>query len=191
MCTYDKDTLEPIPPVLEVGQKEHIFVVQDESIFHANDLKHEMWLKEGEQPLRQKGNGRAIHVSDFVTERSSTGRLSLSEDELQTHSSLPTEEQLSCTDARKIIYPGKNHDKWWDMEQLLEQTAGAVDVFEYLFPDAVGVFVFDCSSSHEAFGKDALNINNMNVKPGGKQARMHDTIIPLTNPAPKPGAPDT
>ena len=129
MCTYDQETLEPIPPILQDGQKEHIFVVQDESIFHANDLKREMWLKEGEQPLRQKGNGRAIHVSDFVTERSATGRLSLSEDELRAHNSLPDNRKLKHTDARKIIYPGKNHDKWWDMEQLLEQTAHAVDIF--------------------------------------------------------------
>ena len=191
MCTYDDEKLEPIPPNLQDGQKEHILIVQDESIFHANDLKRDLWLREGEQPLRQKGNGRAIHVSDFVTERTETGRLCLSEDQLKANSLLPDEEQLKHTDARKIIYPGKNHDKWWDMEQLLNQTTHAIDIFEHLFPDAVGVFVFDCSSAHEAFGKNALNVNNMNVRPGGKQARMHDTVIPETNPPPKPGAPDT
>lgn len=191
MCSYDKQTMEPIPPILRDNEKEHIFVVQDESIFHANDRKRELWLSKGQQPLRQKGNGRAIHVSDFVTERSQTGRLSLSFDQLERHSRLPSSKQLKQTDARKIIYPGKNHDKWWDMEQLKEQTMSALDIFEYLFANAVGVFVFDCSSSHEAFAKDALNVNTMNVKPGGKQVHMHDTVIPLGNPPPKPGSIDT
>lgn len=183
--------MEPIPPILRDDQKEHIFVVQDESIFHANDQKRELWLSKGQQPLRQKGNGRAIHVSDFVTERLETGRLCLNSVQLAKHNQLPTPSQLKQTNARKIIYPGKNHDKWWDMEQLKEQTMSALDIFEYLFPRAVGVFVFDCSSSHEAFAKDALNVNNMNVKPGGKQVHMHDTVIPLGNPAPKPGTIDT
>lgn len=183
--------MEPIPPCLQINQKEHIFVVQDESIFHANDQKRELWLQKGQQPLRQKGNGRAIHVSDFVTERSETGRLCLSSSQLAAHNRLPEASQLKQTNARKIIYPGKNHDKWWDMEQLKEQTLSALLIFEYLFPHAVGVFVFDCSSSHEAFAKDALNVNKMNVNPGGKQVHMHDTVIPPGNPPPKPGSIDT
>lgn len=191
MCTYDDKTLEPILPSLPENEKEHVLVVQDESIFHTNDQKRELWLAKGEQPLRQKGNGRAVHVSDFVTERTSTGRLCLDSDQLRIHNRLPKDIQLEQTDARKIIFPGKNHDKWWDMEQLMQQTRKAVDIFEYLLPHAVGVFVFDCSSAHEAFSKDALNVNNMNVKPGGKQARMHDTVIPQTNPPPKHGRPDT
>lgn len=188
---YDETTMEPIPPNLQGNEKEHIFVVQDESIFHANDQKRELWLAKGQQPLRQKGNGRAIHVSDFVTERSQTGRLSLSPEQLEKHRQMPSSQQLKQTDARKIIYPGKSHDKWWDMEQLKEQTMLALDIFEYLFPEAVGVFVFDCSSSHEAFAKNALNVNNMNVKPGGKQVHMHNTVIPLGNPPPKPGTVDS
>lgn len=39
MRSYDKQTMEPIPPILRDNEKEHIFVVQDESIFHANDQK--------------------------------------------------------------------------------------------------------------------------------------------------------
>jgi len=52
------------------------------------------------------------------------------------------------------------------------------------------VWIFDCSSNHEGFGLDALNVNNMNVGPGGKRALMHPTIVPLDNPAPPPGMPD-
>ena len=76
------------------------------------------------------------------------------------------------TDAHKIIYPGKNTDKWWDLPQLMEQMKDAVDVFEYIHPGAVGVWAFDCSSAHEGLSPDTLNVNRMNVNPGGKQTLM-------------------
>jgi hypothetical protein len=100
-------------------------------------------------------------------------------------------ERLCVFDARKIIYPGKNHNAWWDLEQLQEQTIDAVNIFEYLHPDKVGVWLFDCSSAHEGLAVDALNVNNMNVNPGGKQKLLRDTIIPLNNPPPQPGKADT
>ena len=94
-------------------------------------------------------------------------------------------------DARKIIYPGKNADAWWDMAQLLMQIKDAIPIFEYLHPEAIGIWVFDCSSAHEALADDALNMKNMNIKPSGKQCQLHPTIIPLNNPPPKPGKRDT
>jgi hypothetical protein len=77
------------------------------------------------------------------------------------------------------------------LEQLKDQLIGAVNIFEYLHPDAVGVWVFDYSSSHRGLAADALNVNKMNVNPGGKQKLLRDTIIPLTNPPPKSGKLDT
>jgi hypothetical protein len=50
--------------------------------------------------------------------------------------------------------------------------------------------VFDRSSAHEGFAEDALNINNMNVNPGGKQKKLRDTVIPHNNPGPAPGEED-
>ena len=37
-------------------------------------------------------------------------------------------------------------------------------------------WVFDHSSCHAAMAPDALDVGEMNVKPGGKQQIMHDTI---------------
>jgi hypothetical protein len=53
-----------------------------------------------------------------------------------------------------------------------------------MYPDAVAEFIFDQSSAHGAFAKDALNTKDMNVKPGGRQRKMHDTYIPIDNPNP-------
>ncbi|KAI5116463.1 hypothetical protein M0805_006723 [Coniferiporia weirii] len=188
---YEEETLAPLPLNLGPGEREHILIVQDESIFHVNDQCQEMWLANGERPLHQKGNGHAIHISDFLCEGSGTGRLSLTESQLAEHSKLPSDQQLQITDVWKVIYPGKNHDKWWDMPQLLTQTKHAVDIFECIQPGATAIFVFDCSSAHKAFAGDALNVNNMNVNSGGKQSMLRDTIIPLNNPPPKINAQDT
>jgi hypothetical protein len=66
-CEYDGNEMEPLPTVL--AKKEHIPVYQDESIFHTSESRRRAWLKDGQQPLKKKGNGQAIHVSDFITER--------------------------------------------------------------------------------------------------------------------------
>lgn len=71
------------------------------------------------------------------------------------------------------------------------QIKDAILIFEYLHPGAIGIWVFDCSSAHEAFADDALNVNNMNVKPGGKQHKLCNTTIPLNNLPPKQGDLDT
>ena len=66
-----------------------------------------------------------------------------------------------------------------------------IKVFEHTHPDCVAIFVFDRSSAHEGFAENALNIHNMNVNPGGKQRKLRDTTIPLSNPDPAPGEEDT
>ena len=135
------------------------------------------------------GSQRSVHVSNFILE--TTGRLSLTPAQLERQQLLPSPKCLHITDARKIIHPGKNGDPWWDCAQLLAQLKDRIPIFEYLHPGAVGVWIFDCLSAHDSFGDNALNINNMNVRPGGKQRKLRDTVIPLNNPPPKPGCPDT
>ena len=61
-----------------------------------------------------------------------------------------------------------------------------------MHPGKVGTRIFDRSSAHKGLAPDALNVNNMNVNPGGSSTKlMRSTIIPLNNPPPKPGRPDT
>lgn len=107
--------MEPVPSVFH--DKEHIPIFQDESTFHTNEYRRRVWVPEGKQPLRKKGNGRAIHVSDFVTER---GRLVLTEEEQKANAARPIAARIKM-DARVIIHPGKGHDAWWDGAQLAEQ----------------------------------------------------------------------
>jgi hypothetical protein len=90
-----------------------------------------------------------------------------------------------------IIYPGKGFDAWWDLKQLIEQIKNTISIFELTHPNCTGVFVFNWSSTHEGFVEEALNINRMNVNPGGKQKWLRNTIIPLNNLDPAPGKDDT
>jgi hypothetical protein len=68
MATYDDQTLEPIPPTLQPGEKEHVLVVQDETVFHTNEYCRRVWLTQDQQPICKKGRGRAIYVLDFISE---------------------------------------------------------------------------------------------------------------------------
>jgi hypothetical protein len=208
-----------IPPELKQGEKIHHPIFHDECCVHANDQCSHVWMREGEQPLRDKGRGRIVHISDFIIEHS--GRLvlpeSLQEEQLklpkqpappapattsadapdtvttastsavstpvpastdgitsttkgkgrvsrrkapaqpkpkpadrrtldQTNVWIPppppapfTSYQLPNFDARQIIYPGANHDPWWDMPQLIAQ----VDVYFRVCDSVADVYSLD------------------------------------------------
>jgi hypothetical protein len=75
-------------------------------------------------PLRKKGQGHAIHVSDFIVEQ--TGRLTLSATQREENSHLPDGERLQYADAQEIMYPGKNHDGFWTNDKLVEQVSSNI-----------------------------------------------------------------
>jgi hypothetical protein len=189
MSTYDDTTLDRIPPTLEPGEKEHVLILQDETIFHTNEYRRRMWLTENKQPIRKKGHGRTIHVSDFISK--TIGRIKLSDEQIADQNKQPPEHRLSAFEARKIIYPGKGFDAWWDLRQLIDQIKITISIFDLTHPNCVAVFAFDRSSAHEGFAENALNVNNMNMGPGGKQRKLRNTVIPLNNPDPAPEEEDT
>jgi hypothetical protein len=53
-------------------------------------------------------------ISDGIIE--TCGWLCLSPEQVADQAKLPEASHLHITDAHCIIYPGKNHDKWWDLE---------------------------------------------------------------------------
>lgn len=64
-------------------------------------------------------------------------------------------------------------------------------MLQALSPNKKYVFIFDNSSAHNSLAKDALTVTKMNVNPGGKQAHMHDTVIPRNNPHGLGGQPES
>ena len=92
-------------------------------------------MREGEQPLRKKGRGRLIHVSDFINEEDG-------------HLFLLDETGRIIRDARKIIYPGSNGNPWRDTDHPLVQVESAMEIFEAAHTDCQALFVFDQSSDY-------------------------------------------
>ena len=186
--TYDKDTLQPTPPKLNPGKKEHVSLSSDECINHTNDGWHQQWLQGNQQPLKKKGNSQGNHICGWISEE--TGHLQLSYKQIAAQALLPEDQHLKITDSWKIIYPGKGFDDWWDLKQLLDAMVHTINIFEVTHPGKVEVFLFNCWSAHEELAADALNINKMNINLGRKQVHLRSTTIPLNNPPPKPGQPD-
>jgi hypothetical protein len=141
MATYDDILLNHIPPTLQAGEKEHVLIMQDKTIFHMNEYRWRMWLLQDQQPIRKKGNGCAIHVSDFISKM--IGWIRLSDEQIANQPKLPAEDRLAAFKARKIIYPGKGFDAWWDLPQLIDQLKILIKIFNLTHPNCVGVFVFD------------------------------------------------
>ena len=189
MATYDEETLDCISPMLPPGKREHVLVFQDESIFHTNEYRQREWLAGDQHAIWKKGNGRVVHVSDFISK--TIGQIKLSEDQIAQQLTLPDNDRLPVFEARKITYPRKGFDTWWDLSQLINQLRHTIRVFNYTHPDQVAIFVWDRSSAHEGFAENALNVHNMNVNPGKKQRKLRDTVIPLNNRDPAPGEEDT
>ncbi|RGB31071.1 hypothetical protein C1646_606786, partial [Rhizophagus diaphanus] len=81
-----------IEPNLNEGDKRHILVTHDESVFYANDSK------------KHSGDlaGLSLHISDFLTEVDS--RLKFEQDE-------------ACI----TIKPDVNRNSWWKAEDLITQ----------------------------------------------------------------------
>ncbi|KAH8922371.1 hypothetical protein BT69DRAFT_1308593 [Atractiella rhizophila] len=120
----------------------------------ANDGKTHSWMLEGRAKLRKKGQGRGIHRSDFLC--STFGHLA---------------------DAGVQIEYGKNHDGFWTGELILTMSVKQVKtklipLFEQLYPGQQMLLLLDNSQGHSFFAKDALRATEMNLNPGGVQARL-------------------
>ena len=110
MATYDDQTLDCIPPTLLPEEREHVLVFQNESIFHTNEYRRRSWLAKDQQAIRKKGNGHAVHVSDYISK--TIGWIRLSESQIAQQLTLPAELRLPAFEAWKITYPGKGFDEW-------------------------------------------------------------------------------
>ena len=82
--------------------------------------------------------------------------------------------------ARVILKHGAQLEGYWDSNKFMAQVKQACTIAEYKYPRETHsiVWLFDQSCGHCAYEEDALNINRINVKPGGKQAKLRDTINP-------------
>lgn len=158
----DDGILVAVDPILDEGVRRLVLVTHDESCFSSNDGKTTIWMDEDNLPLRPKGEGRSIMVSDFLCE--CHGPLKLSSEQQREN---PNTEPESVT----IIKPGKNADGYWTNSDLVKQLEKVVLIFKVLHPDCDALFMFDNSQNHRALPPDALNAKVLPIKDGGKNVK--------------------
>ncbi|CAG8652782.1 346_t:CDS:1, partial [Diversispora eburnea] len=100
------------------GEKEHIWITHDESTFHTYNEPHAMWGPKEEQPLRKKGLGLGVHVSDFLT---------------KTNGPLKDDYKEACV----TMVIDMRHDGFWDTKKLLEQVKRTINIFERTHPGCI------------------------------------------------------
>ncbi len=156
LSLLDEKTVIPGQPVprLPPGEKPLLRVVHDESTFYANAYQSHFWSDGHVDALRQKSLGQSIMVFDFIVE--GDGYLRDSQEE-----------------ARLLLETQR--DGYFNSEMFLEQVDKALNVFERKYPNRTGLFIYDNAPSHKKMAADSLNVDHMNVHPGGKQSVMHDT----------------
>ena len=170
LVTWDDKGNLHMPENLPLGQKPLVLVTHDESTFNAYDGKRVMWIDNGKQPLRNKGRGKGLMVSDFLTPG---GRLCVPE----TMSDADIEDKnIPRRYATEYFVFGKDH-YWLGANMVDHAVKVAVPIFEATFPDCQAVFLFDNASNHCSFAEDALVVSKMNLNAGGSQARMRDGFI--------------
>ena len=172
LCSDDPSSHASVPSGSDEPSQRRklVLIFHDESIFHSNDDQGWMWGEEGKTILKPKGQGRGIMVSDFIDKHN--GYLALTDAEYeQGKQTYPDLQQQ----ARMLLKYGAEFEGYWNSDKFLEQVEAAIKIAKA--SDQFNVlWFFDHSSGHTAFAEDALNASRMNVKPGGKQPIMHDTV---------------
>ena len=65
-------------------------------------------------------------------------------------------------------------DGYFNNKVFVVQVEKGIDMFEKKYQHARGMFMFDNAPPHRKY-PEGLNVDRMNVGPGGKQAVMQDT----------------
>ena len=161
------------PPPNAEEMKQLVLIYHDESIFNTNDSQLWMWAADDMVVLRPKTRGSGIMVSDFIDQHS--GFLQLSEEE-RAH--VERVDPNFPVEARALLEYGAEREGYWTSEKFMKNIEDAARIAEYKYPaEKYSIaWLFDHSSCHRAFADDALNAKKMNVRPGGKQPKMRDTI---------------
>jgi len=129
------------------GNKPIVFVMHDEYTLNSNEGRKRIWIHKDKAPIRKKGRGQGLHVSDYLTP---IGR-------------------LGGGNVCEILKCGG--DVWWTGERMLIQlTEKAIPSFEAAFPGCQGLFAFDNAKIHQKYAPDALQVANLNLTPRGKNA---------------------
>ncbi|KIL57925.1 hypothetical protein M378DRAFT_188351 [Amanita muscaria Koide BX008] len=117
--SFEQKELVEVPKNLEEGGRRLIAWFHDESIFYAHDWQTSQWVKKGTAPLPyKKGEGASLMVADFVS--ADYGFL---------------QSRDGKESAQVIFRPGKNHDGYFDHDDIITQVETAIKILTRNYPD--------------------------------------------------------
>ena len=157
----------------EEGEK-HIVWFHDESAYNTTEDTPTLWGEKGKLPIKPKGRGSSIMVSEFIEEKDGFLALTDEQYDFEVNTSQGFEKS-----ALEILEIGEQREGYWNSDRFMEQVAKAMKIAEVKYPSAQGyqhIWCFDHSCGHTAFANDALIASKMNKAPGGKQPEMRDTV---------------
>lgn len=127
-------------PLLHSGERAVVWVSQDECSYHSNDDVKSEWAEEGKGlQIKQKSRGSLLMVSAFISELKGILRCSPAQRDsyIADHPQSYMAARLAADptwngSSTLIIEPGAaaGKDKYFDAEQLMEQTKLAMEIFE-------------------------------------------------------------
>ena len=177
----------------EEGEKRIVWF-HDESAYNTTEDTSTLWGEKGKLPIKPKGRGSSIMVSEFIEEND--GYLALSDEQYEFEVGNRGEDVDKSACA--ILEIGEQREGYWNNDRFMEQMEKAVKIAEVKYPSSQGyhhIWCLDHSCGHTAFAEDALIANKMNKGPGGKQPKMRDTVwngqrqsLTLTDGRPKGAA---
>ena len=147
----------------------------DESAYNTSEDTPILWGEKGKLPIKPKGKGSSIMVSEFIEEKD--GYLALSDEQYEFE--VTNTDQNIEKSALAVLEIGEHREGYWNSDRFMEQVGKAVKIANLKYPPSQGyhhVWCFDHSCGHTAFAEDALIASKMNKGPGGKQPKMRDTV---------------
>lgn len=184
---------EADPPIFNWGH--------DEACAHEKAFNSLTWLgANGQQPLRPKDMGSALHASAFTNynvgwnpkeaitdeqweqiNQRRRGKNYYADKSAEALYGTAEKKNLSrenCDAFLTVIRPGANRDGYWTLDQFVLQFEDLMDVVSVMLPHAKHLVSLDNSANHRGKRPGGLDITKMNKGYGGAQSMMEDTVVP-------------
>ena len=113
------------------SKKTLVLIYHDESTFHSNDGQGWLWGEAGKQPIRPKGQGCGIMVSDFIEEHN--GYLHFTN---QEYEQFRTNHSKLWKDTRLLLKYGTGLKTIGIVRKFLVQVKQAVTIAELKYPSS-------------------------------------------------------